>query len=337
MTQILIAAMIVAALLAQAVPTTTPGAGQPMMNAIVMREFGKADVLKLEQVPRPVPGNGQMLLRVRAASVNPIDWKLRSNPRGRMPMPYTPGFDVSGVVESLGPGVTKFTPGDEVFAMLDLRRGGAYAEYAIVTESEAATKPAKTSHVEAAAMPLVALTAWQALFDNAKLEPGQSILIHGGAGGVGSVAVQLAKRKGAKVYATASENNLDFLRQLGADVAIDYRSQKFEDIAKDVDVVLDTVGGDTQARSWGVLKKGGILVSIVGGASQDKAREAGVRAAGMLVRVNADELGQIAKLVDEGKLKAVVSQELPLADAAKAQELSETRHTRGKIVLKVAD
>ena len=307
------------------------------MNAIVMREFGKADVLKLEQVPRPEPGHGQMLVRVRAASVNPIDWKLRSNPRGRMQLPYTPGFDVSGVVESVGPGVSKFKVGDEVFAMLDLRRGGAYAEFAIVTESEAALKPAKASHVEAAAIPLVSLTAWQALFDSAKLDAGQSVLIHGGAGGVGSVAVQLAKWKGAKVYATASENNLDFLRQIGADVAIDYRSQKFEEIAKDVDVVLDTVGGDTQSRSWGVLKKDGILVSIVGGASQQKAQEAGVRAAGVLVRVNADDLTQIAKLMDDGKLKAIVSHELPLADAAKAQELSETHHTRGKIVLKVAD
>jgi NADPH:quinone reductase-like Zn-dependent oxidoreductase len=189
--------------------------------------------------------------------------------------------------------------------------------------------------VEAAAVPLVALTAWQALFGTAHLEKGQTVLIHGGAGGVGSMAVQLAKWKGAKVFATASASNLEFLKQIGADEAIDYRSQKFEDVAKDVDVVLDTVGGDTQARSWGVIKKNGMLVSIVGGPSRQKAEETGVHGAGILVRVNSDELQQIARLIDDGKLRPIVSATLPLSEAAKAQEMSETRHTRGKIVLSV--
>jgi NADPH:quinone reductase-like Zn-dependent oxidoreductase len=308
------------------------------MSAIVVHEHGGPEVLKLEQVPRPAAGEGELLVRVHAAGVNPVDWKMRAAGfGGRGKLPYTPGFDVSGVVEQTGPKATKFKAGDAVFAMLDLRRvsGGGYAEYAIVKESEAAAKPAKISHTDAAGIPLVALTAWQALFDTAKLEKGQTVLIHAGAGGVGSMAIQLAKSRGAKVIATASKDNLDFLKQLGADEVIDYRNQKFEEVAKDVDVVLDTIGGDTQERSWGVLKKGGVLVSIVGRPSQQKAKDAGVRGEGILVHVDAKELEQIAKLLADGTIHPVQTQILPLADAAKAQEMSETRHTRGKIVLRV--
>jgi NADPH:quinone reductase-like Zn-dependent oxidoreductase len=219
--------------------------------------------------------------------------------------------------------------------MIDLRRGGGYAEYAIVRAGEAAPKPARATHVEAAGVPLVALTAWQALFEQAKLERGQTILIHAGAGGVGSVAVQLAKWKGARVIATASAANHEFLRGLGADEVIDYRTQRFEDVAKDVDVVLDPVGGDTQDRSFGVLRKGGALVSIVGRPSEEKAKAAGVRAASMLVRPDAGQLAEIGKLIDAGAIKPVVTHVLPLAEAAKAHEQSETGHTRGKIVLEV--
>jgi NADPH:quinone reductase-like Zn-dependent oxidoreductase len=264
------------------------------MKAVRVSEFGDRGVLKVESIDRPTPGDGEMLVRVYAASVNPVDWKMRrAGGRMGMQVPYTPGFDVSGVVESVGAGVSKFKPDDAVFAMLDLRRGGAYAEYAIVKESEAAMKPTKSTHVEAAAIPLVALTAWQALFDTAKLEKGQTVLIHGGAGGVGSIAVQLAKAKGAKVIATSSKDNLEFLKQIGADEAIDYCAQKFDDIVKDADVVLDTVGGETQQRSIKVLKKGGILVSIVGVTSKKLADEAGVRVAGILVKSNGEELAQI--------------------------------------------
>jgi NADPH:quinone reductase-like Zn-dependent oxidoreductase len=248
---------------------------------------------------------------------------------------YTPGFDVSGVVETVGSDVKRFKVGDAIFAMVDLRRGGCYAEETIVRESEAAPKPTRISHTDAASVPRVALTAWQAMFDTAKLDAGQTILIHGGAGGVGSMAVQLAHWKGAKVTATASKENHEFLKQLGADQTIDYRTEKFEDIAKDVDVVLDTVGGETQARSFGVLKKGGILISIVGRPSEDKAKESSVRAAGILVHVDTGELAQIGDLLDQGKIKPVVTHVFPLADAAKAHEQSETRHTRGKIVLEV--
>ncbi len=312
-------------------------ATQPMMSAIVIHEHGGPEVLKLEQVPRPTAGEGELLVRVHAAGVNPVDWKMRAAGfGGRGKLPYTPGFDISGVVEQVGPKVSKFKAGDAVFAMLDLRRvsGGGYAEYAIVKESEAAIKPGKISHTDAAGIPLVALTAWQALFDTAKLEKGQTVLIHAGAGGVGSMAIQLAKSRGAKVIATASKDNLDFLKQLGADEAIDYRNQKFEEIAKDVEVVLDTIGGETQERSWGVLKKGGVLVSIVGRPNQQKANDAGVRGEGILVHVDAKELEQVAQLLAEGTIHPVETQVLPLTDAAKAQQMSETRHTRGKIVLR---
>jgi NADPH:quinone reductase-like Zn-dependent oxidoreductase len=310
--------------------------GETTMRAIRIHDFGPPSVLQLEQCPRPAqPGDGEMLIRVHAAAVNPIDWKIRAGQAFKLPLPYIDGFDVSGVVESVGAKVTKFKVGDEIFAMLDLRRGGGYAEYAIVKEAEAATKPPKISHVDAASVPLVTLTAWQALFDTAKLDKGQTILIHGGAGGVGSAAVQLAKWKGAKVFATASKENLDFLKQLGADETIDYRAEKFEDRAKDVDVILDTVGGDTQTRSFASLKKDGILVSIVGRPSADLAEQHNVRVAGILVHTSGEQLAEIAKLIADGQFKPVANQVFPLADAAKAHEQSETRHTRGKIVLEV--
>lgn len=310
----------------------------PAMMAVRVEAFGDRSVLKIASSDRPVPGEGEMLVRVHAAAVNPVDWKMRQHgDRMGMKTPFTPGFDVSGVVESVGAGVTKFKAGDAIFAMLDLRRGGAYAEYAIVKESEAAMKPAKTTHVEAAAVPLVALTAWQALFDAAKLERGQTVLIHGGSGGVGSMAVQLAKARGARVIATASQDNLQFLNQLGADQAIDYRAQKFEEIVKDVDVVLDTVGGETQQRSLGVLKKGGTLVSIVGVSTKKNADEMGVRVVGILVKPSSEQLSEIAKMIDAGAVRPFVSLVVPLSEVAKAHEQSETGHTRGKIVLRVVD
>jgi NADPH:quinone reductase-like Zn-dependent oxidoreductase len=322
------------AVLVAAVAAPAAGESGGSMNAVVVHEFGPPDVLKLESAPRPACGESDILVRVHAAAVNPIDCKVRAG-SPRVKLPYIPGFDMSGVVEQVGAKVTKFKPGEEVFAMIDLRRGGCYADYVVVKESEAAAKPAKISHTEAASAPLVALTAWQALFDAAKLASGQTVLIHGGAGGVGSMAVQLAKWKGAHVIATASKENHEFLKSIGADEVIDYHGQQFQDVVKDVDVVLDTIGGQTQADSWAVLKKGGIIVSIVGSPPQAKARELGVRAASILVHPSSDELAQIAKLLDEGKIKPVVTHVFPLKDVAKAHEQSETKHTRGKIVLEV--
>jgi NADPH:quinone reductase-like Zn-dependent oxidoreductase len=314
-----------------------PGDAGATMRAVCIHEFGPPSVLRVEQVARPATlGDDEMLVRVRAAGVNPIDWKIRSGQAGRPALPYVPGFDVSGVVESAGAKGTTFKPGDAIFAMLDLRRGGAYAEYTIVKSGEAAAKPGNVSDVDAASVPLVTLTAWQALFDTARLEKGQTVLIHGGAGGVGSAAVQLAKWKGATVIATASKDNLEFLKQLGADEAVDYRAERFEDRAKGVDVVLDTVGGETQSRSFGCLKRDGILVSIVGRPSAYLAKQHHVRAAGILVHPSGEQLAQIARLIADGNFKPVVNHVYPLADVAKAHEQSETRHTRGKIVLEVS-
>lgn len=321
-------------LVALAVPATQP----ETMLAVRIHEFGPPEVLRLEQAPKPAIDQGEMLVRVFAASVNPIDWRIRSGQARGLAgaaLPYIPGFDVCGVVEQVAPDVAGFKPGDEIYAMIDLRRGGCYAEYVTVREDEAALKPVKATFVEAAAVPLVTLTAWQALFDTARLEKGQTILIHGGAGGVGSMAVQLARWKGARVIATATQQNHDFLRQIGADEVIDYRTQKFEDIVRDADVVLDTVGGDTTDRSLAVLKKGGILVTIAGRPPVQKAEELGLRARSILVHPSPQQLQQIARLVDEGQIRPIVSHVFPLSEAAKAHAQSETRHTRGKIVLQV--
>ena len=305
------------------------------MKAIVVHEFGGTEVLKYEDVPIPEPGEGQMLVRVHAAGVNPVDTAIRRGAFGRPQLPYTPGFDVSGVVEAVGQGVTKFKTGDEIFACQSLARAGTYAQYTLVREDEAAHKPEKLSHAEAAGVPLVALTAWQALFDKGKLEKDQTVLIHAAAGGVGTMAVQLAKWKGARVIATASEANHDFLRELGADEVIDYRTENFWEKVRDVDVVLDAIGGDTQEQSWQVLKRGGRLVSILQPPDQEKAREHGVTAVVFLMERNAQQLEEIGKLLEEGKLKAITTQVFPLAEAARAHEQSETKHTRGKIVLEV--
>jgi NADPH:quinone reductase-like Zn-dependent oxidoreductase len=268
--------------------------------------------------------------------VNPVDWKIRSGqiPAFAATMPYTPGYDVSGVVETLGDGVTDFKVGDEVYAYMALNRGGGYAQFAALPASEAAKKPASMHHVQAAAVPLAALTAWQALFDTAKLQPGQTVLIHGAAGGVGHFAVQLAHAKGAKVIATASERNIDFVKTLGADQVIDYKAQKFEEVVKDVDVVFDTVGGETTDRSIGTLKAGGIIVSITGMPDQARCKEKGVRGTAILVKTSGKQLAELAAMIEAGTLAPTVGSTMFLADAAQAQELSESGKTpRGKIVL----
>ncbi len=310
------------------------------IKAIVVHEFGGPEVLKYEDVPKPEPKENEILVRVIAAGVNPVDDGLRSGHYSKYfgpKPPFTPGGDIAGVVEKIGAKITKFKAGDAVYAYLDLDRGGGYAEYTVTNEKEAAPKPKSLTFEEAAATPIVALTAWQALVDTAKLSAGQTILIHGGSGGVGSFAIQIAKAKGAKVYATASTANQDFLKQLGADVAIDYTKQKFEDVAKDVDVVLDSVGKDTLQRSYGVVKKGGFLVTIVARPDSAELEKHGIHGSSLSVAPNSQELTEITKLIEEKKIKVIVSQTFPLSDAAKAQEQAATGHTRGKIVLKVAD
>ena len=297
------------------------------MEVILISKFGGPDVLELQQIPVPVPAEDEILIRVHAAAINPVDTSVRSGRAASLSgatLPYVPGFDVSGVVERKGSTSSPFNVGDEVFAMLDLRRGGGYSEYAIVKISEAALKPVSISHDEAASVPLVA-----------NLEPGQTVLIHAGAGGVGSVAVQLAKWRGAQIIATASEYNHDFLRKLGADVTVDYRTQRFEDFVNEVDVVLDPIGGDTQDRSIGLLKSGGSLVSIVGLTSTGRNPPANVNVSSILVEARGDQLQQIADLITEDHLDPVVSYRFPLEDAQLAHEQSETRRTRGKIILNI--
>ena len=309
-----------------------------MMQAIQIQEFGDPQVLQVKEISIPAPGPGELLVRVHAAAVNPVDTSIRAGRAGGLSgasLPYVPGFDVSGTVTAIGSDVVNFKVDDEVFAMVDLRRGGAYAEYAIVLENEAALKPTRVNHAEAAAIPLVALTAWQALFEVAKLQKGQTILIHAGAGGVGSIAVQLAKWRGAHIIATASDYNHNFLRELGVDVPVDYRTQNFEDFASDVDVVLDPIGGDTQVRSLQILKEGGILVSIVGLTSEGRNPSRNVRATSILVRPNSVQLSEIGELIQNGIINPIVSYRFPLEQAPLAHEQSQTRRTRGKIVIEV--
>ncbi len=312
---------------------------KPTMKAMVIHEYGGPEVLKYEDVPRPEPKEDQILIRVIAAGVNPVDGMIRSGmfaKDGNRAFPIILGGDVAGVIEKVGNKITKFKAGDPVFAYISLDDSGGYAQYALVTEREAALKPKSLSYVEAAAVPIVALTAWQALIDTARLSEGQTVLIHGGSGGVGTFAIQIAKARGAKVIATASTAKQDLLKELGADVAIDYTKQKFEEIAKDVDVVLDSVGKDTLARSYGVVKKGGFIVTLVARIDQAELDNHGIRGASLSVEPNSEELAEIGKLIDEKKIKVVISQTFPLSEARKAQEQAATGHTRGKIVLKVA-
>jgi NADPH:quinone reductase-like Zn-dependent oxidoreductase len=320
--------------------TSLGQADKPTMKAVVIHEYGGPEVLKYEDVPQPEPKQDQLRIRVIAAGVNPVDGMIRSgmfDREGHRAFPVILGGDISGVVEKVGSKITKFKSGDPVFAYVSLDNSGGYAQYALVTEREAAPKPKSLTYVEAAAVPIVALTAWQALIDTAKLKAGQTVLIHGGSGGVGSFAIQIAKAHGAKVIATASTANQELLKQLGADVAIDYTKQNFENIAKDVDVVLDSIGKDTLARSYGVVKKGGIIVSLVARPDSVELEKHGIRGEALSVDPNSDELSGIGKLIDEKKINVIVSQTFPLSEARKAQEQMATGHTRGKIVLKVAD
>jgi len=293
-------------------------------------------VLRYEVVPIPKLEPGDVLVRIRASGVNPVDGKKLTGYRNH-PLPFTPGWDFSGVVERLGEGVAGWAVGDEVYARPDITRDGTYAEYIAVRASEIAPKPASLDHIHAAAVPLAALTAWQSLYDAAGLKAGQRVLIHAAAGGVGGYAVQFAKLRGAYVIGTASAGNHDYLRELGADECIDYRSVNFEDAVGDVDVVFDTVGGQTRERSWRVLRKDGIQVSIISPPPEQKEADPyGVRAGYVFAQPNRSQLDEIAGLIDAGKLKVHVQTVLPLAEARKAVEMIKAGHTQGKIVLEIS-
>jgi NADPH:quinone reductase-like Zn-dependent oxidoreductase len=312
---------------------------QPMMKAAVIHEYGGPEVFRYEDTPRPGPKDDEVLLRVMAAGVNPVDAYVRQgmlSKRGLDQRPMIIGYDIAGVVEKTGAKVAKFKAGDAVYAYLSIMRGGGYAEFAIAKEGEMSLKPKNIDFEKAAAVPLAATTAWQAIIDTAKLEKGQIVLIHGGSGGVGCFAVQIAKARGAKVIATASTANQDLLKQLGVDQPIDYTTAKFQDVVKDVDVVLNTVRGDTLPPSYGVVKKGGIIVSITGEPDAAECAKHGIRGSGLMARPDAKVLEELTKLIEANKITPIVSQTFPLMDVAQAHQQIETHHTRGKIVLKIA-
>ena len=315
------------------------GAGEKaMMKAAVAHEYGAPEVLKIEQIARPEPKEDEALVRVIASGVNPADPLTLSGKYAQewgTHLPLIPGYEIAGIIERTGANFTSLKPGDAVYGYPTF--GGGWAEYVTVKEWEVAPKPKSLSFAEAAAVPMGALTAWQALVDVAQLHPGQTILIHGGSGGVGGFAIQIAKLRGARVIATASTANQDLLKQLGADVAIDYTKQKFEEVAKDVDCVLDPVGKDTLARSYGVVKKAGIILALVGQVDSNELKKHEIRAAGIWVKPNAKDLSEIAQLIDAGKIKPVVTKILPLTEAVAAEQQAETHHTRGKVVLRIAD
>jgi NADPH:quinone reductase-like Zn-dependent oxidoreductase len=305
------------------------------MHAIRIHKFGGPDVLQDEVVPTPKPEGQEILVRVAAASVNPVDYKIRE---GKFPkvgddaLPVTLGRDLSGEIEAFGPNVSGVSRGQAVFALLDYDRG-AYAQHVVLKPGEWALKPANVSHIEAASVPLAALTAWQGMIDHGKLQKGQRVLIHGGAGGVGHFAIQIAKAKGAWVATTCSKDDFDFVSKLGADQAIDYKNEKFEERVSDIDLIYDLIGGETQERSFQVLKHGGALISTLQEPDKAKALYKNLTIAHYMARPNADELAQIAVLIEAGKIKPSIHATYKLSDAAKAEQALASEHVRGKIVL----
>lgn len=308
------------------------------MKAIRLHRRGGPEELVLEDAPLPEIGAGDVLVRVFATGITPTEltWdETYQHADGTPRIPTIPGHEVSGVVESVAPDVDELRPGDEVYGLADFPRDGAAAEFVAMRAVNLARKPQSIGHTEAASLPLSALTAWQALFEHGQLVAGQSALIHAGAGGVGSLGVQLAHVRGIRVFATASGRDVAFVRSLGADVVIDYHTERFEEKVRNVDMVFDTVGGDTRERSWRVLKEGGVLVSIFSPIPTGVAEQHGARAIYFIVEGDRAQLDQIAALVDQGKLKPIIAKVFPLAGAREAFEFGAATHSPGKIVLEV--
>jgi NADPH:quinone reductase-like Zn-dependent oxidoreductase len=308
------------------------------MMAWRVHEFGSPETMKFERVPRPEPGPGEVLVKVAAAGVGPWDGWIRSGKSALpQPLPLTLGSDLSGEIVAMGSGVTELRVGDQVYGVTNPQFVGAYAEYALASAGMVSNKPTSLTHVEAASVPVVAVTAWQALFDHAQLKAGQTVVIHGAAGNVGSYAVQLAHHAGLQTVVTASTGDISVVRDLGANRVVDYRTQRFEEEVRDADAVIDLVGGETQTRSFQVLRRGGKLISAVSRPDQDLAKRYGVEASFFLVDVTSQYLTMIARLIDSGKLRTNVGAVLPLADAREAHLMLE--HVRPqpkrKIVLDV--
>lgn len=317
-----------------------PQANQEQTHSTMMawrvHEFGSPEVMKFERVPRPEPGPREVLVKVAAAGVGPWDGWIRSGKSALpQPLPLTLGSDLSGEIVAMGPDVAELRVGDQVYGVTNPRFVGAYAEYALASAGMVSNKPTSLTHVEASSVPVVAVTAWQALFDHAQLKAGQTVVIHGAAGNVGSYAVQLANHAGLRTVATASTGDISVVGNLGANTVIDYRTQRFEKEVRDADAVIDLVGGETQDRSFQVLRRGGKLISAVSRPDQDLAKRYGVEATFFLVDVASQYLTKIAHFIDGGKLRTNVGAVLPLADAREAHLMLERvrPQPKGKIVL----
>jgi NADPH:quinone reductase-like Zn-dependent oxidoreductase len=309
------------------------------MMAWRVHQFGPPEIMKFERVPRPEPGPGEVLVKVVTAGVGPWDGWIRAGKSALpQPLPLTLGSDLSGEIVAMGPWVPELRVGDQIYGVTNSEFIGAYAEYALAPAGMVSNKPTSLTHVEAASVPVIAVTAWQALFDHAKLEAGQTVVIHGAAGNVGSYAVQLARRAGLQTVATVATDDISFVRSLGANTVIDYRTQRFQEQVRDADAVIDLVGGETQDRSFQVLRRGGKLISAVSNPDQKLAERDGVEATFFLVNVTSQYLAEIAHLVDGGKLRTNVGAVLPLADAREAHFMLERARPqpKGKIVLAVA-
>jgi NADPH:quinone reductase-like Zn-dependent oxidoreductase len=307
------------------------------MKAVRIHRFGAPEVIAVEDVPKPVPSAGEVVVKIEAAGVGPWDALIRrGNSALPQPLPLTLGSDIAGVIDSVGAGVEQFKVGDKVFGVTNERFTGAYAEYAVAKANLIAPKPQTLNYTHAASVPLASVTAWQTVFDFAQLRAGQSVLIHGGAGNVGAYAVQFARQAGAMVITTASAKDVSYVRSLGGIGVIDYRASRFEEQVKEVDAVIDTVGGEVLDRSYGVVKPGGIIVSAAAPPSREKAEQRGLRATFFLVQVTAERLRNIAELIDAGRLKTEVGEVLWLDEARQAHEMLEgAPHRRGKIVISI--
>jgi NADPH:quinone reductase-like Zn-dependent oxidoreductase len=308
------------------------------MRAAVIHEFGEPNVLHVESVPVPRPAAGEVLVRVEAAGVNPVDWKARRGLSMNLSLPAVIGWDVAGTVAAVGEGVTEWKAGERVFGMVNFPgRGGGYAEYVAAPASHLSRMPEGLDVVLAAAAPLAALTAWQGLFEHGGVKAGSRVLVQAAAGGVGHLAVQLAKEAGAYVIGTASARNADFVRSLGADQVVDYHATRFEDVVRDVDMVLEGTGSqDVAERSVKTLAPNGNVVTLAATVDAGKLRTLGGRAERMVVHDERAHMDAIAERLADGRLRVEVDRVLPLSDVVAAHERSEGGHARGKIVLQVA-
>ncbi len=313
------------------------------MKAAQITKYGSNEVVEINKnAPEPTITEGHILIKVYAAGINPVDWKIREGYMRQMvqlKFPATLGGDFSGIVAGVGEGISSFKKGDEIYGQASVIRGGSgsFAEFALADVNTVAHKPENLSHVEAAALPLTGVSAWQALVDHMDLSSGKKILIHGGAGGIGSIAIQLARHLGAYVATTVSLKDIQYARELGADEVIDYKNQSFEDLLKNYDAVYDTVGGETYIRSFRVLKKGGTIVSMLEQPRPDLMEQYGVNAIGQFTQVNSERLSKLAELADKGIIKVHIEKTFPLEKAQEALAFQQNGHPRGKVVLRIKE